>query len=137
MFGLYRDNGKEKGNYYSIIGSILGVYGDNRPTPYHGLTSLGEVMSTAVTHCHMNGWLLLTTQCTLKSEDVNMVMALSIKEGTSPSARPNDHYELSYRDLQTGPLIFRKPPYVSKATMRCSGGTERSIAHARYCQCQH
>ena len=27
--GLYRDNGKENGNYYSIMGSISGLYRDN------------------------------------------------------------------------------------------------------------
>ena len=27
--GLYRDNGKEDRNYYSIIGCILGLYTDN------------------------------------------------------------------------------------------------------------
>ena len=26
---LYRDNGKENGNYYGIIGYILGLYRDN------------------------------------------------------------------------------------------------------------
>ena len=26
ILGLYRDNGKENGNYYSIIGYILGLY---------------------------------------------------------------------------------------------------------------
>ena len=28
-WGLYRDNGKENGNYYSIIGFMLGLYWDN------------------------------------------------------------------------------------------------------------
>ena len=27
ILGLYRDNGKENGNYYIIIGYILGLYG--------------------------------------------------------------------------------------------------------------
>ena len=27
VLGLYRDNGKENGNYYIIIGYILGLYG--------------------------------------------------------------------------------------------------------------
>ena len=26
IWGLYRDNGKENGNYYIIIGYILGIY---------------------------------------------------------------------------------------------------------------
>ena len=26
---LYKDNGKENGNYYSILGNILGIYEDN------------------------------------------------------------------------------------------------------------
>ena len=29
ILGLYWDNGKENGNYYSIIGFILGLYWDN------------------------------------------------------------------------------------------------------------
>ena len=29
ILGLYRDNGKENGNYYSIIGYILGLCWDN------------------------------------------------------------------------------------------------------------
>ena len=29
ILGLYRDNGKENGNYYSRIGYILGLYRDN------------------------------------------------------------------------------------------------------------
>ena len=28
--GLYRDNGKENGKYYSRLGNILGSYRDNR-----------------------------------------------------------------------------------------------------------
>ena len=27
--GLYRDNGKENGNYYTIIGYTMGLYRDN------------------------------------------------------------------------------------------------------------
>ena len=29
MLGLYRDNGKENGRYYSIIGYVTGLYRDN------------------------------------------------------------------------------------------------------------
>ena len=29
IIGVYRDNGKENGNYYIIIGYIIGVYRDN------------------------------------------------------------------------------------------------------------
>ena len=28
ILGLYRDNGKENGNYYNVIGVILGLYRD-------------------------------------------------------------------------------------------------------------
>ena len=29
IYGLYRDNGKEHGNYHVLIGYILGLYRDN------------------------------------------------------------------------------------------------------------
>ena len=29
ILGLYRDNGKEHGNYFIVIGYILGLYRDN------------------------------------------------------------------------------------------------------------
>ena len=40
ILGLYRDNGKENGNYYIIIGYILGLYG---VVIFLGWESLGGV----------------------------------------------------------------------------------------------
>ena len=43
-WGLYRDNGKENGNYYNTIGYILGLYGDNGKENGNYYNTIGYIL---------------------------------------------------------------------------------------------
>ena len=42
--GLYRDNGKEKGNHYSTIGFLLGLYRDNEKENGNYYSMIGYIL---------------------------------------------------------------------------------------------